>query len=81
MFLIEERYQHHIDIAEEFYIKKQTYTDYLVDKIGREYGMETVSLFLADYFGYPLNKSDINKNVLNKLKRDLAKKIIGCRLL
>lgn len=33
--------------------------------------------FLSYCFGYPTDERDINNNVLNKLKRDLAKELFG----
>lgn len=76
IFLIRERYQHHTDIVKDYLKKQKEYSDRLVEKIKNAYPNGHVCSFLSDYFGYPLKAEDIDKNVLNKLKRDLAEGLL-----
>ena len=72
-FLIRERYQHHTDVVTEYVGKKKFYCDFLIENLIRKYGHESVDSFLSFYYGYPMNADEINNNVLNKFRRDLAK--------
>lgn len=73
VFLLQERYQHHRDVVEDYMRKKVQYCSPLIQNIIKYYNHHSVISFLADYFGYPLEAKAINDNVLNKLKRDIAK--------
>lgn len=74
IMLIKERYQHHIDIANEFIRKSQMYPEVMIDNILLDIGGGVdKGRLLADLYDYPLNDKDICKNVMGKLRLDLAK--------
>lgn len=81
IFLIKERYMHHTDIVKDYLKKKKEYSDRLLENIKKAYSSEHLCYFLSDYFGYPLKAEDIDKNVLNKFKRDLAENLLHHQLM
>ncbi len=81
IFLIKERYQHHTDIVNDYLNKQKEYSGRLLENIKKVYPSEYICYFLSDYFGYPLKVEDIDKNVLNKFKRDLAENLLDHQLM
>lgn len=75
MFLIEKRYLHHTDVVIDYLQKDRYYNKYKIERMLQKYP-DDVYPFLSCYFGYPLDEKAINDNVLNKLKRDLAKGLL-----
>lgn len=76
IFLIEARYRHHTDVIKDYLIKDKYYNEYFIEKLEKNHTID-MSSFLSCYFGYPVKEEEINDNVLNKLKRDLAKGLLN----
>ena len=78
MFAIKELYQYHNNIAQDIYNKRKKYTDEYIYKICKL--LMVNDIFVNDQnikemiLGFSLNKEVLEKDVLGKLKYDLAKK-------
>ncbi|MCR5175638.1 MAG: hypothetical protein K6C05_02175 [Anaerovibrio sp.] len=81
MFKIKERYQNNRDILEKFQQKNQEYGSAFIEQFNMNFGLGKLQIsireFWSDFYDYPLNKEDIDKNIMSKLKRDLAVDVLG----
>lgn len=80
-FLIKERYQNNRNILENYIRKQQQYGGEFFRQFNIEYGINNprilIRKFWSDLYGYPINSDELNYDVLNKLKRDLAVDVLN----
>lgn len=73
MFALDEQYKYHIDIAQKFIDISQKYPNERIKDMMNLVGVEYSEREKAYLIGYPETVDEIDKEVLGKLKRDMAK--------
>ena len=75
IFALEEQYKYHIDIAQDFIDKARKYPENRIKDMMSLVGVEYTEREKAQLIGYPETYEDIDKEVLGKFKRDMAKAV------
>lgn len=75
IFALEEQYKYHIDIAKDFIDKARKYPEDKIKDMMKLVGVEYSEREKAHFIGYPETYEDIDKEVLGKFKRDMAKAV------